>query len=150
MKIAARMWVAVVDGGKGLVLVNEGNALEPRLAVRRSYGIDNPPSHEQGRDRPGRFNDASGPHKSSVEVPDPHQKAEDRFVREFVRDLEEDAAAGAFEKLVIAAPPVALGELRRHIGPALAKRIVKDIDADYVKMPVPDITKAVARALAED
>lgn len=148
MKIAADMWIAVVDGGKGLVLVNEGNALEPRLVVRRTYGVDNPPTHEQGRDKPPRAFDAGGTHRSSIETPDLHQKVEDRFVQDFVRDLEADAQVGAFERLVIVAPPVALGVLRRHIGKALADRIVKEIAADYVKMPVGEITKAVAGALA--
>ena len=148
MKIAADMWIAVVDGSKGLVLVNDGNAVEPKLSVRRVYGLDNPPTHEQGRDQPPRAYDAGGTHRSAMEAPDLHQKAEDRFVQEFVRELEVDAEAGAFEKLVIVAPPVALGELRRHVGPALAKRIVKEIAADYVKMPVPEIAKAVAKALA--
>jgi protein required for attachment to host cells len=149
MKIAANMWIAVVDGGKGLVLVNQGTAVEPRLVVRRTYGIDNPPTHEQGRDQPPRAFDAGGTHRSAIEAPDLHQKAEDRFVQGFVRELQADAEASAFDRLVIVAPPVALGELRRHVGPALAARIVKEIAADYVKMPVSEITKAVARALAE-
>lgn len=147
MKIAADMWIAVVDGGKGLVLVNEGNALEPKLVVRRVEGFDNPPTHEQGRDQPPRAFDAGGTHRSAIETPDLHQKAEDQFVQDFVRVLAAEAAAGAFDQIVIAAPPVALGELRRHVTPDLAKRIVKEIAADYVKMPVADITKAVAKAL---
>lgn len=147
MKIAANMWIAAVDGSKGLVLVNEGNAVEPNLVVRSVDGIENPPTHEQGRDKPPRAFDSSGTHRSAIEAPDLHQKAEDRFVEDFVRKLAAEAAAGAFDQIVIAAPPVALGELRRHVTPELAKRIVKEIAADYVKMPVADITKAVAKAL---
>lgn len=148
MKLSTGMWVAVVDGGRGLVFVNEGSAFEPRLKVLRSHdGGDNPPSHEQGDDRPGRVVDSSGHHRSSTEAPDLHQRAEDRFVAAFVSRLTEDAEAGLFEKLVVAAPPVALGVLRKHIEAPLAERIVMEIAADYVKMPVDAITKAVVAAL---
>ena len=150
MKLSSGMWVAIVDGGRGLVLVNEGSALEPRLKVLRSHdGGDNPPSHEQGDDRPGRVNDSSGHHRSSTEAPDLHQRTEDRFVAAFVRQLSEDAAAGRFEKLVVAAPPVALGILRKQVEQPLADLIVKEIAADYVKMPVEAITKAVVAVLDE-
>ena len=147
MKLASNMWVAVVDGARGLILKNEGTAMAPQLTVLRSYAIDNPMSHEQGRDRPGRFNDASGAHRSSVEIPDPHQKVEDRFVTGIIAELAEDAADGAFDKIVIVAPPVALGVMRKEIGGKLAGLIVKEIAADYVKMPVPEIAKAVQRSL---
>ena len=61
--------------------------------------------------------------------------------------LAEDAADGAFDKIVIVAPPVALGVMRKEIGGKLAGLIVKEIAADYVKMPVPEIAKAVQKAL---
>ncbi|MFN3869153.1 MAG: host attachment protein [Hyphomicrobiaceae bacterium] len=148
MKLSSGIWVAVVDGGRGLVLVNEGSALEPRLKVlRRHDGGDNPPSHEQGDDKPGRVFESSGRRRSANEAPELHQRTEDRFVSAFVRQLGEDAAAGRFEKLVLAAPPVALGVLRKHIEAPLAERIVVEIAADYVKMPIDAITKAVAAAL---
>lgn len=148
MKLASGMWVAVVDGSRGVVLVNEGSALAPRLKVLRSHQIgDNPPSHQQGDDRPGRVFDSSGHHRSATEAPDLHQKAEDRFVAAFVSRLEQDAAAGLFDKLVIAAPPVALGVLRKQLAPPLAERVVKEIAADYVKMPVDAIADAVIAAL---
>lgn len=147
MKLAASMWVAVLDGAHGLILVNEGTAETPRLTVRRRYDQENPPSHEQGRDQPGRVHEFTGQHRSSVEAPDPHQKAEDRFVAAIAADLEKEAAAEAFERIVIAAPPVALGVMRKAIGPELQRRIVKEISADYVKTPVADIVIAVEKAL---
>jgi protein required for attachment to host cells len=147
MKLVAKMWVAVLDGGQGVILANQGTALEPRLVALRQYGHTNPPSHELGRDSPGRVHEATGQHRSAVEAPDPHQKAEDRFVVSVMADLEKEAAAGAYEKIVVVAPPVALGVMRKHYGPNLQRCIVKEIAADYVKMPVSDIAVAVSRAL---
>lgn len=146
-KIAKDMRVAVIDGGRGLILVNTGTALEPRLSVVRSYEIENPPSREQGRDKPGRFNDPGGEHRSAVEIADLHQKAEDAFVSGIIADLDREAADDAFDRIVIAAPPIALGVVRKTMGAELKKRVVKEIAADYVKMPLPDIARAVQRAL---
>lgn len=148
MKLSAGMWVAVLDGAKALVLVNEGTALEPKLSVVRVRELgDNPKTHEQGRDKPARVFDSAGNHRSATEGPDLHQRAEDRFVADFARELAADAEAGQFKKLVVAAAPVALGTLRQNLSPALTERIVKEIAADYVKMPVDEITKAIATAL---
>ncbi len=149
MKLSTNMWVAVLDGSKAIVMVNEGTALEPRLKVLHTLAQENPPTHEQGRDRPGRLNDMSGQHRSSVEAPDLHQRAENAFIAEVMKALERDANKGAFEKIVVAAPPVALGTLRREVGLALKPLIVKEIAADYVKMPTQDIARAVQRALEE-
>lgn len=147
MKLAANMWVAVIDGAHGLILVNEGTAAVPRLAMRRRLEQANPPSHMQGRDHPGRVHESMGQHRSSVEAPDPHQKAEDRFVAGVAAELESDALAGGFDHIVIVAPPVALGVLRKAYGPELQRRISREIAADYVKLPIPEITVAVAKAM---
>lgn len=149
MKLSANMWIAVLDGSKAIVMVNDGTALEPRLSVLHTLAQDNPPTHEQGRDRPGRLSDMSGQHKSSMEAPDLHQRAENAFIAELMKVLEHHAEKGAFEKIVLAAPPVALGMLRREVGHALKPRIVKEIAADYVKMPTQDIARAVRKALEE-
>ena len=147
MKLAAKTWVAVLDGAHGLILVNEGTAVAPQLALRRRLAQDNPPSREQGRDQPGRVHESMGEHRSSVEAPDPHQKAEDRFVSQIAADLEIDAAAGHFDHIVIVAPPVALGVMRKAFGAELRRRIAKEIAADYTKHPLPAITAAIEKAL---
>ncbi|MBL8564254.1 MAG: host attachment protein [Hyphomicrobiaceae bacterium] len=150
MKLSAKMWVVLLDGAKGLVLANEGTALEPSLKVVRVREIgDNPPTHEQGRDKPSRVFDSSGARRSATEGTDLHQRAEDRFVAEFMGELAADATTGRFEKVVLAAPPVALGTARQHIVPDLQRRIVKEIAGDYVKMPVEQITKAITAALED-
>jgi protein required for attachment to host cells len=147
MKIKSRQWVVVADGSRGLVLVNEGTALEPKLHVTRTYGQDNPKTSDQGRDKPPRTFESTSPRRSAAETPDLHQRAEDQFVTGIMAELAKDAAAGAFQEIVIAAPPVALGTMRKAATKELAARIVAWIDKDLTKEPVPAITAAVAKAL---
>ncbi|MGE5266274.1 MAG: host attachment protein, partial [Deltaproteobacteria bacterium] len=147
MKIKAGMWVVVADGARGLVLVNEGNAMEPSLKVVRVYEQDNPKTSEQGRDKPPRAFSSVGEHRSAIAENDLHRRAEDRFVDQIVADLAKDSEAGRFDDLVVVAPPVALGEMRKAAGGALARKIVATLDKDLTGHTVPDITAAVARAL---
>lgn len=147
MKLAAKTWVLVVDGARGLVLVNEGTAAEPRLETHKTYHLDNSATHEQGRDRPGRVHESTGARRSATETPDLHQRAEDRFVEGILAELAREAAAGAFKKLVIVAPPIALGKARKSLDPKLAALVVEEIAADYTKMAVPEITAAVVKAM---
>ena len=53
-------WVVVADGARGIVLVNDGTALEPALSTVRTYGQDNPKTSEQGRDKPTRTFESTG------------------------------------------------------------------------------------------
>ena len=55
MKIASDAWILVADGEKYLVLRNEGSPAAPHLQVIRESEAENPPTREQGSDRPGRM-----------------------------------------------------------------------------------------------
>lgn len=147
MKIKSGMWIVVADGARGLVLANEGNALEPALKVVRVYEQDNPKTSEQGRDKPPRSFQSFSDSRSSIDTTDLHQRAEDRFVQDIVADLVKDHDAGAFKEFVLVAPPVALGEMRKAIPNGLSAALVFSLDKDLTSHTVPDITAAVAKAL---
>jgi protein required for attachment to host cells len=140
-------WLLVADGARALVLRNVGTAVEPKLVTERAYAIDNPPTRDQGTDKPGRTNDPFT-HKSSMETPDWHRIEEEKFMQRVASDLEEDRRAGRFERLMIAAPPVALGTLRDAMCDALQKTVAAEFNKDWTKMPVSDIEAAVAKAIA--
>ena len=142
------VWVLIADGGRALVLRNEGDEMYPNLKVVQTYAIENPPTREQGTDRPGRTNDAFG-NKSSVGQTDWHQQAENRFMHTLAADLDRQHEAGAFKSIIIAAPPTALGELRKAESVNLKKAVIADIHKDWTHMPIHEIEKAVTKALAE-
>jgi len=143
------VWVLIADGGRALVLRNEGDAAYPNLKVVKAYEIENPPTREQGADRPGRGHDAFGGNRTTVEQADYHRLAEDKFMHQLAEELEKQHQAGAFKALIVAAPPIALGELRKAEAPNLKKAIVADIHKDWTHLPVFEIEKAVVKALAE-
>ena len=64
-------------------------------------------------------------------------------------DLAKKHEEGAFKSLIVAAPPTALGALRKAESANLKKAIVADIHKDWTHMPVYEIEQAVTKALAE-
>ena len=141
------VWVLVADGGRALVLRNDGDEVYPNLQVVKKYEIENPPTRDQGTDKPGRTNDALG-NSSAMGNTDFHQQAEDRFMQDLASDLGKQHEAGAFKSLIVAAPPEALGVLRQAESANLKKAIVADIHKDWTRMPVYQIEEAVVRALS--
>jgi len=120
-------WVVVADGEKALFLRNEGDATYPNLGVVREMHDENPPTREQGSDRPGRFNDGAGPHKSAVADTDWHRVGKERFAEDVAARLYRMAHRGDFDHLVIVAPPLVLGEMRKKLHKEVEQKIVAEI-----------------------
>jgi protein required for attachment to host cells len=142
--------VLVTDGGRATVLRNEGDVGHPDLRVVRSYGNDTPPSRELGTDKPASVQESSGPRRSSAEPVDYHQQAEDRFIVKIAADMEADLKTGAFEELVVVAPPVALGVYRKAASSDLARATVMEINKDLTKHSYAEIAAIVVKALEGD
>ena len=53
LKIPHNAFVFVGDGRKALFLRNEGDEMYPNLKMERVFQDVNPPTHEQGSERPG-------------------------------------------------------------------------------------------------
>ncbi|MGB9141928.1 MAG: host attachment family protein [Aestuariivirga sp.] len=145
-RLSNKFRVLVADGAHALVLSNEGDAQSPNLKLVRAYAQDNPPSRDQGTDKPTRTQDSFG-RRSSIEITDWHRVAEDQFVQRIAADMAKDLARGDFEKFVLVAPPIALGEFRKAASAALKKATILEVDKDLTKHPVGEIEKMVVKAL---
>jgi protein required for attachment to host cells len=140
VKIPHDAWILVGDGKKALILRNQGDQVHPNLVLERRFDQENPPTHEQGSDRPGRTNDAFG-NRSAYENADWHQLEESRFAKELADELYRSAHQGAFDKLIVVAPPRVLGILREKFHPEVRERILGELDKTLTQHPVPDIER---------
>lgn len=147
MKLKTGTWVIVADGGRGLLLVNIGTAMRPELKARQVWDNANPRTSEQGQDRPPRAFTPTATRRAAHEPADIHAENEDRFIDGIVEGLEQDAAKGLFRQIAVFAPPGALGRFRKSASDDLARRVIAWIDKDLTKLPVPEITSAVMKAL---
>jgi protein required for attachment to host cells len=144
MKLEHDLWVLVADGEKTLFLRNEGDALYPNLQVVLEMHHENPPTHDQGTDRPGRVNDAFGGHRSAVADTDWHQIEKERFADEIAERLYKLVHTGAFRKIVLVAPPQVLGEMRKKLHKEVSDRVVGEVAKTLTNHTVPEIEKILA------
>ena len=136
--------ILVGDGQKALFLRNKGTAHRVQLVVERIIERDNPPTREQGTDRPGRSNASVGVARSAMEETDWHHIGEERFAGELADALYRHAHANRFEKLVVIAPPKILGNLRKAFHAAVAERVTAEIPKELTSHPVSEIERLVA------
>lgn len=144
MKIPHKALILVCDGQRAQLYRNRGSLFEPDLELLRSQAHENPPSREQGTDKPGRLNDSLG-NRSAVEITDWHRQAEERFAAELAAGLNGDAARGAAEPIVLVAPPRMLGDLRKAIDEQARRHVVGELDKNLAG----HAPKEIARILAD-
>ena len=146
MQLSHNTVVLVADGRKMLLLRNEGDGDYPNLVVERAEEHADPSTTDQGTDRPGRTQSSVGPGRNSYEQADWHQIEEDRFAAEAADVLKRRALANDYEKLVVVAPPRALGELRKHYHKEVEDRLIGEVDKDLTGHPLPEIEEALSKA----
>lgn len=134
--------VLVADGAKMMAFRNDGDEKYPVLTTLTHRAADNPPSGEQGTDRPGRSFSSTGERRNTYEETDWHRQAEDRFAREALSEIER-IASGENGGIVIIAPPRILGELRKHYGAATEPRVLAEIAKDLAQHTTDDIVAAI-------
>jgi protein required for attachment to host cells len=134
--------VFVGDGQRALFLRNTGDEKIPNLKTERVFSEENPPTHEQGTDRPGRGVESVGTHRrSSMESTDWHELEKHRFAERVASALEQLVRSQDLKKIVVVAPPRTLADLRHAFHADVKNRIVAEIDKDLTKHPVWEIEK---------
>ncbi|MBZ6077003.1 host attachment protein [Microvirga puerhi] len=130
--------VLVSDGRKALLLRNTGTEASWNLTVEKvMQAPDNPPTAQQGTDKPGRAFNSTG-ERSAVEQSDWHALAEARFAEDVAAELERTAAQA--KAVIIAAPPRTLAVLRRQLPTSFTdNRIVAEVNKDLTRHPVHEI-----------
>jgi protein required for attachment to host cells len=131
--ITEKTWLAVFDGGRAVVFENEGFDDEPNLKFVFGPKNNNPPTHEQGTDKPGRYGTPAGP-RSSVENADFHELGELKFVETLAKELEAAAKAAKFDRLVVVAPAKLLSPFRQH-APHASARVAAERAGDFIHSP---------------
>jgi protein required for attachment to host cells len=141
MKLEHDIWVVVADGEKALFLRNEGDAVYPNLEVFREVKESNPPSREQGTDQPGRLSDGPGAHRSAIQETDWHRIEKERFAKEIAERLYKAAHRGDYRRLVIVAPPLVMGEMRKELHKEVEDRVVGEVSKTLTNHTVAEIER---------
>jgi protein required for attachment to host cells len=144
--VKAGEWVVVCDGRKALILENQGDEKFPNLRMHETHEHENPRTHEQGADRPGRIQQSAAPGGSAVEQTDWHDQGEQEFLKLLATRLDKALQKQETKTLVIVAAPRALGMLRPLYSHAVQAALKAEIGKDMVNIPVYEIEKRLTGA----
>jgi protein required for attachment to host cells len=133
--------VLVGDGRKAMFLRNRGGAGHPDLFAVRILEQNNPPSREQGTDRPGRHMGPDHASRSAMQETDWHTQAEDRFAAEVAQVLYKKAHEHDFERLIVVAAPRTLGTLRSAFRKEVAQKVSAEIAKDLTSHALTEIAR---------
>ena len=137
--------VVVCDGAKAILLADAGTALAPQLSVLESYDEPHAGTAALGTDRPGRVHESATTARSAVEETDLHAAAEAAFLGRVAARIGVMVEAGtAPERILLVAPPRALGTLRSALSARVKGRVDGEIAKDLVMLPVEEIGHHIA------
>jgi protein required for attachment to host cells len=144
VRIPAGALVLIADGTKARLLRNKGNALHVDFVTEWELEQENPPTREQGTDKPGRYLAPDRVSRSAVEQTDWHRQAEERFAAQVADLLYRMAHAHTFDHLVVIAAPKVLGNLRAAFHPEVATRVLAEVAKDLTSVPTHDLAKRLS------
>ena len=146
ISIPHQAWVVVADGEKALFMRNEGDGEHLNLEVFREEEIDNPPNREQAANRRGRQSDSTSARRHAYEDTDWKQLGKERFAKDLAEILYKRAHANKFDKLVIAADPSTLGELRKEFHQVVSDKVIAEVAKDLTNHPMDEMEKVLLAA----
>jgi protein required for attachment to host cells len=131
-------WVLVADGARAKLYRNEGPGKGLRPAMEQEFTGNNQATRDLVSDKPGRTFDSAGAGRHAKEPPtDPHRKAKEDFARQMAQVV--GGAAGSFDRLIVVAPPQALGDLRSAFPEAVRSKITGELNKDLTHLPVNEL-----------
>lgn len=145
---ARRTWILIADGARARILEQLGQGGEIRPIETEKFETVSKPSRELGSDRPGRVRESVGHQRHAIEPKyDPHRGLETMFAHQLVDILSQRLSDGLFDHLVIVAPPVMLGDLRKALPAPLQSAVVAEIAKDLTKVPNNEIMGHIEGAI---
>jgi protein required for attachment to host cells len=136
-----RTWILIADAGRARVLENLG----PGKGTRPVDGLASEsalPSttNEIVADRQGRSFESTGATRHPMSPPtDPRKQMKREYLEMLADQLDERLQSGAFDRLVVVAPPPALGVLRGAFSNRVSGAITGELAKDLTKTPDHDL-----------
>ena len=135
-------WLLIADGTRARVLQHNGPGKGFTPVDGLDFAIQPVQAQDIMADRPGRGHASNGSARSGMEPrTDPVEYRETQFVKSLAEMLDQQQQKGAYDRLIIAAAPIALGDIRKAITPGVKKAILAEIDKDLTKLPTPQLDK---------
>ena len=142
------LWVICLDHQRARLFQAEGQDWRLTALPDANRDAPLPPSRDLGSDRPGRtFESVGGQHHAVEPHSDLHRLAGARFVAQVAKDLLQATEDQRFDRLILVAPPRAMGELRQALDSRVSSRVVAEVTADLTQQTTAQLQAALRERL---
>lgn len=133
-------WIVVADGARARILSAKDRLRYHDLEMLEEIETENRPNRDITSDKPGRsFNGTGVGRHANEDSTDPHRHEQQVFASQIVELLDSKRKAGAFDALVVVAPPRMLGDIRSTMPTELSRMVSSEINKDLTKVAVQDL-----------
>jgi protein required for attachment to host cells len=127
-------WILLADAANARLYQARAPARELTLLRELSHPESRAKEMDLVSDRPGRVRQSRTAARPALEYT-PHKQVEaDRFARQLADALERGLDEGAYDRLILVAPPESLGRLRHKLSERVSARIVAEVEKDYLHL----------------
>ena len=142
-------WVLIADGARARILSNDGFGHGLAAMEGFQFSSDHSATHDLVSDREGRSFSSHGHGRSAYEPEtDPHREFKKRFAHQLADVLAKGRASKAYDRLVLVASPVTLGDLRAAISDHVRACVIGEVAQDLTKLPNDKVADHVKHVLA--
>lgn len=142
-------WVLVSNAAEARLFLNEGCGKGLQLVHNWTHPDSRKHEGDLVTDSAGRTqqSDAQGGRSAIQWKTSPKETEMQRFAAELVERLGAGRMAGAFQHLILVAPPHFLGLLRESLDAPTSAMVRATLDKDYSQEVVPELVEHLAKAL---
>jgi len=147
---ATTTWILIADGAHARLFANLGPGKGIEAVQGGVMEGDHRPDHELVRDGLARTFESGAVDMRHAIAPkqDPHRELKRTFASHLAAILDQRLAEKAYDRLVIVAPPSALGDLRAALSEHVKPLVCAELNKDLVKTPTAELPQHLAEVLA--
>jgi len=136
-----KTWILIADGARARIVEQDGPGAALKDALGFGYAASHAPTRDFGSDKAGRGmgRDGSSHHTKAAKI-DWHTYEKHVFAIHLAEELDKAHGKGAFDDLVLVAPPKALGELRAALGPNVKQQVAAELGKDLTHVSLHDLS----------
>lgn len=144
-----KTWILVADGARARIYLNDGPGHGIKEISQHASQQAMKPSRDIDADRPGRTFNSAGEGRHAMEPPtDAKRHAKQEFAAELADTLKAALNAHKFDRLVVVAAPMTLGDLRKQFDKTVLNKVHGEIPKDLTSCDKDEITEQLGSVLA--
>ena len=141
---AAKTWVVIADGARARLVSAEGHGKALHVVEQCEFSADHRPNRELQDDKPSRVYESHGETRHGVEPKtDPHRELKRDFAHLVADELDDSLSLKKFDRLVVVAPPVTLGDLRNALSERVKASVIAEVAIDLTKVPNSEVPRHI-------